>query len=185
MISYKTIIQHYATILFELTEDIINNKNITNTNYFIIIIKNIKNYLYKNSLLKKFLYTSLISKQKKINIINELFNYFKCDIFIFQFVKLLILKNRLFLLEEIFLKYIDIYNEIKNNTIKCMIISPIFIDKKIQENIAKKILNLKGKKYNIINKIDKSIIGGFLFIYNYKEWNYSINKQLDRINTEI
>lgn len=106
--------------------------------------------------------------------------FYNFDVLFFQFVKLLILRKREFLLKEIFLEYQEIYEKDQKGIVTPIIISSFPLRKDIQERIAHKIISNK-KKFHIINKIDKSIIGGFIFRLGYQEWNFSIQEQLLRI----
>ncbi|WP_185860782.1 ATP synthase F1 subunit delta [Blattabacterium cuenoti] len=168
--SNKKIIQHYARVFFEYS--VMNKSNI---DIFYHKLKEISFILNKNVYISKIINTYLLNKEKKIKIFKIIFYNF--DILLFQFVKLLILKKREYLLKEIFLEYQNIYEKDKKGFIKSIIISACPLKKDLQEIIARKIIYNK-KKFHIINKIDKSIIGGFIFRVGYKEWNFSIQEQL-------
>ncbi|WP_238785148.1 F0F1 ATP synthase subunit delta [Blattabacterium cuenoti] len=165
MIFYKKIIEHYAMILFKENEKRKDFKYKT--------IKNIYNLLCKNYYLMELLYNPLLNNNIKIQIIKEIF----FDIFLFNFMKILILKNRFFLLKRILLEYINIYDKKIKNIIKCIIITAVPISEDLQKMISKKIIP-NQEKFHIINRIDNSIIGGFIFMTEYKEWNFSIKKNL-------
>ncbi|WP_185852215.1 ATP synthase F1 subunit delta [Blattabacterium cuenoti] len=171
MFSNKKIIQHYARVFFEYSI-----MNMSNSRFFYHKIKKISFLLENNIDLNNILNTYLLNREKKIEIIKKIFYNF--DIFIFQFIKLLILRKREPLLKKIFLEYQKIYEEDKKGFIKSIVISAYPLSKDTQEIIAYKIISNNKKKFNIINKIDKSIIGGFIFRVGYKEWNFSIKKQL-------
>ncbi|WP_185867208.1 ATP synthase F1 subunit delta [Blattabacterium cuenoti] len=170
MFSYKKIIQHYARVLFEYSI-----MNMRNHEVFYHKIKKISLFFNKNLDIGKIISTPLLNSEKKIKIFKKIF--FTFDVLLFQFIKLLILKKRETFLQEIFLEYQKIYEENQKGFIKSIITSAIPLNKDIQEIIAKKIITNK-KKFHIINKIDQSIIGGFIFRVGYKEWNFSVQKQL-------
>ncbi|WP_185857386.1 ATP synthase F1 subunit delta [Blattabacterium cuenoti] len=179
MFSNKKIIQHYARVFFEYSITHIHNSEI-----FYLKIKKTSSLLKENIDLYKIIHTSLLKKEKKIEIFKKILYNF--DVFLFQFVKLLILRKRESLLEKIFIEYQKIYEEEKKGLIKSIVISAYPLNKEMQEIIAHKITtnchkkyeNKNKKKFHIINKIDKSIIGGFIFRIGYKEWNFSVQKQL-------
>ncbi|WP_185877941.1 F0F1 ATP synthase subunit delta [Blattabacterium cuenoti] len=176
MVFNKKIIKHYAMILF----DYINDSNHSKVYHRSII--NLYISLQKNFLLKKLMFTFFIKKNEKIIILKKIIN----NIFLYHFIKILILNDRIFLIEKILLEYNNIYDIKKNNIIKCILTTTIPINKTIQKMIAKKIIN-KKKKFIIINNINKNIIGGFVFVQikEYKEWDFSIKRYLNEINQII
>ncbi|WP_113738483.1 ATP synthase F1 subunit delta [Blattabacterium clevelandi] len=172
MFSKRRIIKHYAMVLFESSMKNHNMDSIYQK------IKKISFLLSNNVELNKFFHSSLLNSERKIQILEKIFYSF--DIFIFHFIKILIIRHREYLIKRIFLEYQKIYKE-KKGLLKCIITSffPLSID--IQKMIIHKIISSeksKNKKYHIINKIDKSLIGGFLFRIGYKEWDFSVKNQL-------
>ncbi|WP_185853402.1 ATP synthase F1 subunit delta [Blattabacterium cuenoti] len=164
------IIKHYARVFFEFS-----NKN----DFFYHKVKKVFSLLYQNVDLSKILSTPLLSSKKKIIIFKKILYPF--DIFLFQFVKLLIIRKRESLLREIFLEYQEIYKKEKKGLIKCIVISafPLSIDmQKIITHKIKMSPKYQKKKIHIINKADPSIIGGFLFRIGYEEWNFSVKEHL-------
>lgn len=169
----QKIVKHYARVFFEYS--IMNNND-----SFYYKVKKISSLLKTD--FNKILSTSLLSSKKKIIIFKKILYPF--DVSLFQFVKLLILRKRESLLKEIFLEYQKIYKEEKKGIVTCIIVSafPLSID--MQKIIAHKIKiypKYQKKKFHIINKIDKSIIGGFLFCIGSEKWNFSVKEQLDSI----
>ncbi|WP_185871151.1 F0F1 ATP synthase subunit delta [Blattabacterium cuenoti] len=173
----KNIIKHYAMILYE--ESIKNNNNTKNDFFYKKIKKASSILLYDNGKLKKIIQSLLLNDKKKIKIFKSIFYHF--DSLLFRFVQLLILRKREYLLYDIFLEYKNIYKVKTKKLVECSIttVYPINID--ILSKIAYKINPLKNKKYHIVNKINKSILGGFLFCIDNKKWDFSIKKQLSCI----
>ncbi|AER40589.1 MAG: ATP synthase F1 subunit delta [Flavobacteriales bacterium] len=175
MFSEKRVIQHYAMVLFEFSEKNHNRDSIPQK------IRRISLLLSKNLELNKVFDTCLLSDENKIQIVEKIFYSF--DIFIFHFIKLLITKKRGILLRKILLEYQEIYN--RKSFLRCILTSayPLSID--LQKIVVQKIISSKSKKYKIFNKIDKSIIGGFLLRTGYKEWDLSIKGQLFNIQKKL
>ncbi|WP_185873908.1 ATP synthase F1 subunit delta [Blattabacterium cuenoti] len=170
MFNKKKVIQHYAKIFFEFS---INNQD------FIFHKVQQISFLLKNHIeLNQLFYTSLLSTEKKIHIVEKLFHHF--DPSILHFIKFLIIRKREYLTKKIFLKYKKIYQKNKG-LLKCILISSHTLNINIQNIIIQKITKLKKDKYFIIHKIDPSIIGGFFLRIEYKEWDFSIKKQLFNI----
>ncbi|WP_185873360.1 F0F1 ATP synthase subunit delta [Blattabacterium cuenoti] len=171
----EKVVKHYAITLF----DIIDSDS-SKSKYHINII-NLYFFLQKNYFFEKIISSNFIKKNKKIIIIKNIFN----NIFIYNFLKILIINDRIFLLKKILSEYKKIYNIKKKNIIKCILITAVPINKKIQKMIARKIINDKKKEFIIVNNINKDIIGGFLFINKYREWDFSIKRCLNEINKKI
>ncbi|WP_185863312.1 ATP synthase F1 subunit delta [Blattabacterium cuenoti] len=172
MFSNKKIIQHYAKVFLEYS--LINkNSDITYEK-----MKEISFFLNKNTEICMILHTSMLGYEKKIKILKKIFYNF--DFLLFQFIKLLTIRKRESLLKEIFLEYQKIYEENQKGFVESIMISAFPLRKDIQKTIAHKIVSNK-KRFHIINRIDKSIIGGFIFRVGYKEWNFSIQEQLSYI----
>ncbi|AFJ90531.1 FoF1 ATP synthase subunit delta [Blattabacterium sp. (Blaberus giganteus)] len=169
MFSNKKIIQHYARVFFE--HSIIN---VNDSELFYHKIKKMSFLLNNDIYINEIIYTNLLNSEKKIKIFKKILYNF--DILLFKFVKLLIIKKRELFLKEIFLKYQKIYEENQKGFIKSVIISAFPLKKDMQKMIAQKIIS--NKKFHIFNKIDKSIVGGFIFRVGYKEWNFSVQEQL-------
>ncbi|WP_185862197.1 ATP synthase F1 subunit delta [Blattabacterium cuenoti] len=171
MFSNKKIVRHYAKIFFEYS-----NGN----DLFYEKVKKVSSLLYNNVYINRILYTSLLNSEKKIKIFKKIFYPF--DILLYKFIQLLIIRKREFFFKEILLEYKKIYKKEKKGLIKCIVISAFPLSMDMQKLIIHqiKIMTKYDKKFNIINKTDPSIIGGFLFRieYEYKEWNFSIREQL-------
>ncbi len=168
------VIKHYAKILFEYTK-----KN----NFFHKNIKFIFSLLQNNINFIKFFNTKLLYIRRKIKIVKKIFYNF--DLFIYNFTKFLILKNRENLLQKILLKYFNIYDRYKENIVICTIVSTYKLSEDIKYIIAKKIFNNKYSKIHINNKIDTSIIGGFILYKDYKEWDFSIKNNINKIKNKL
>ncbi|WP_185866650.1 ATP synthase F1 subunit delta [Blattabacterium cuenoti] len=168
MFSKKKVARHYAKVLFEHS---MNHEKWSSTYHK---IKKISFLLSQNLDLNKVLCTSLLSLSRKIQILEKIFYPF--DPFIFYFIKILTVRKREHLSKKIFLEYQKIYQE-KKGLLKCYLISAFPLKMDLQKIIINKIIS-ESKKYQIINKIDGSILGGFLLRIGYKEWDFSVKKQL-------
>ncbi|WP_185852840.1 ATP synthase F1 subunit delta [Blattabacterium cuenoti] len=173
MFSKKKVTRHYAKVLFEHS---MNNEKRDSTYYK---IKKLSLLLSQSIELNKVLCTSLLSSARKIQILEKIFYPF--DPFIFHFIKILTVRKREHLSKKIFLEYQKIYQE-KKGLLKCHLISAFPLKMDLQKIIINKIISLESKrnnkKYQIINKIDESILGGFLLRIGYKEWDFSVKGQL-------
>ncbi|WP_185864526.1 F0F1 ATP synthase subunit delta [Blattabacterium cuenoti] len=179
----KKIIKHYANIFYDYS---IKNVNNVIHDTFYHKIKIVCCLLNNNEFFIKISNNSLLDSKNKIKIFRT--NFYNFDHLIYRFIEILTLHKREYLFYQILLEYQKIYERKIKKLIKCSIttVFPISID--MQEKIAYKIYPLKkDKHYYIVNKINKSIIGGFIFCIedNNKEWDFSIKKQLSYIQEKI
>ncbi|WP_185855568.1 ATP synthase F1 subunit delta [Blattabacterium cuenoti] len=175
----KKIIEHYAKILFESSSNLKNKSSV----YYYKEIKEIYFTFFKNIWIKKILSTHLLTSEKKIFYLEKILFYF--DPLLCNFIKLVILKKREILLKKILFRYKEIYEENEKNMNTCIITTSIPLDKKIKNKILKKTNFFVGKNVKIINKIDKSIIGGFLIQTQYKKFDFSIKNKLEIISKKF
>lgn len=172
MFSKKRVTRHYAKVLFEYS---MNNDKKDSTYHK---IKKISFLLSQSIELNKVLCTSLLSPVRKIKVLEKIFYPF--DPFIFHFIKILTVRKREHFSKNIFLEYQKIYQK-KKGLLKCHLISAFPLKMDLQKIIINKIIFLdkkNNKQYQIINKIDESILGGFLLRIGYKEWDFSVKGQL-------
>ncbi|WP_185882471.1 ATP synthase F1 subunit delta [Blattabacterium cuenoti] len=169
------IINNYAKVLFEYSI-----KHEKNSCLFYKKIEKLYNFLLINFEFHQMFISSIISKKTKLKIIKKI--YYDHELLIYKFIKLLIIRNREFFLKKIIYEYITIYKKHKG-LINCLFISSTYINKKIQQYVLQKILN--KTTYNIINKIDPYIIGGFILQIEWQEWDFSVKRQLFNIKNKF
>ncbi|WP_185882988.1 F0F1 ATP synthase subunit delta [Blattabacterium cuenoti] len=162
----EKIIKHYAFILFE--SSIMLDKN------FYKKIKKVYQMFSHEKFMKKIMYNAFLTSDEKISI----FKNSSLNPFLFHFIKILILQKRELLFLDILKRYMIIYEENIQNIIQCVIITSIPINEKLQQVILKKVDFYKKVTFHVKNKIDQSIIGGFLLRIGYKELDFSIKRQL-------
>lgn len=151
----STISRNYAQALFESFED----KVIIKTQ-----LSDVIDTINSSNDLKAVLTNPSISHSKKLEIVDEIFNT-QIDSRILNFIKLLIEKQRISELEEIFQAFNEIID--KNSNRKTVeIISSIQLDDSTKE----KIINSLNKKLNCDIQpkwqTDEKIIAGLIFKYD-------------------
>ena len=86
-----------------------------------------------------------------------------------NFIDLILEKNHPELLTDLLIMYRDMYNDYKGIAV-VTITSVVKLDEKRQQHLLSLIKHEINGKIQIINKIDKNIIGGF--VINYKDYQY-------------
>ena len=130
---------------------------------------------------KTFLSSSRISKQEKKDVINTVLKD-KTDKYILYFLYVLIDKNRIDHYDEIFKEFIHLCNE-ELNIKEGIIETPRPLDKELIKKLEDT-LSKDGKKIELYEKINKSLISGFkITIDNHVIDNSLRNKINDLENT--
>ena len=94
-----------------------------------------------------------------------------------KLLSLLISNNRLFLLKEVAKSYINLFNE-QQGELNATVISAIPLTQNLEKQIHGKLEDFTGKKISLLNKIDKSLLGGFILKIGDMEFNSSLAYKL-------
>ena len=94
-----------------------------------------------------------------------------------KLLSLLISNNRLFLLKEVAKSYINLFNE-QQGELNATVISAIPLTQNLEKQIHGKLEDFSGKKISLLNKIDKSLLGGFILKIGDMEFNSSLAYKL-------
>jgi len=152
------------TIIDSVIKDIVELKKICENNKFLKIIS--------NPIIKQ---GSIFTLFKKILVgfDNETLN----------FINFLVQKKRINLLYEISSYFIDLY-DLKKGDKQVEIITAKKIDFHLQKIIVQKVID-KKIKYNISNKIDPNIIGGFILKVDDFNYDASLKRKFTDLKSSI
>ena len=101
-----------------------------------------------------------------------------------KLLSLLISNNRLFLLKEVAKSYINLFNE-KKGELNATVISAIPLTQNLEKQIHGKLEDFTGKKISLLNKIDKSLLGGFILKIGDMEFNSSLAYKLKTFKAKL
>ncbi len=104
-----------------------------------------------------------------------------------KFIDLIISKQRGSLLVPIFERFESFYKSIKGIT-QATVYSPIALSDKIQESLKEIVKKGKGgnvNEVNLENKIDESLLGGFVLQFEDKLLDKSVNTQLKSLKKAL
>ncbi|NLN14397.1 MAG: ATP synthase F1 subunit delta [Tissierellia bacterium] len=124
-----------------------------------------------------------ISKDEKKSLITEIFRG-RLSQEVINFFYIIIDKRREKFIFDIIREYQSIYNEY-NNILKVEAVTAIQMDEKAKEKLKLVLENKLGKKVDIINKVDKSILGGVLLKMEGKIIDSTIRSQLKKLENLI
>lgn len=97
---------------------------------------------------------------------------------------LLINNRRISLLNEVALKYIILNEELKGEGV-AYVTTAVPISKDLEKKVLKQVSELTGNKITIENKVDDSIIGGFVLRVGDLQYDASISNKLNNIKREF
>ena len=101
-----------------------------------------------------------------------------------KLLSLLISNNRLFLLKEVAKSYINLLNE-QQGELNATVISAIPLTQNLEKQIHGKLEDFSGKKISLLNKIDKSLLGGFILKIGDMEFNSSLAYKLKTFKAKL
>ena len=173
----STIFFRYANSLFELAKEAKSCDEIYNQlNILCAIFEN-------NNDIKKFFANFSVSKEEKFKLIERDFGT-DFDVYIINFLKLLIDKYRIQFLPKIFKEFKTLYNEYKN-------IKEVTIISAIKLNVANKnkIVNMLKAKLNmaidLVEVVNPALIGGLIIKYDDKMLDASLEGKFKNLKKKL
>ncbi|MBP7215412.1 MAG: ATP synthase F1 subunit delta [Candidatus Kapabacteria bacterium] len=170
----KRIAQRYAKALFLIAQDEQKMEILHNN------ILYIQNVLQKSRDLTLLLKNPIISPNKKIRILEDIFGSNVDDIII-KFLIFVVKKNRENLVSNILAEFIDMYNE-ANNLVEVEIVSAHPLNDQSKEKIIESVSKLINKNVIPRYKINPKIIGGIQLKFADYLYDASVKKQLETLN---
>ncbi len=138
-----------------------------------------------HSFLKNILLHPAIEKDKKQKIINDIFYpNNKKNVVGVNFLKLLIKKNRIKNLEEIFSQYRLLCQEFYG-TIEAIVFSAFPLSKSEKEIVSKAIKKITHKKIEIEERIDNTLIAGIKIEYLGKTGDWTVKSRLKKMQERL
>lgn len=99
-------------------------------------------------------------------------------------IALLTDNGRIDLLNEVALKYIALYEQLKGEDV-AYITTAVPITPQIEEKALKQLASISDKKVSLQNKVDKNIIGGFVLRLGDIQYDASIATKLNNLKREF
>jgi F-type H+-transporting ATPase subunit delta len=125
----------------------------------------------------------IVSVSKKIAILTDLFGK-KINPVTLKFLTLITKKRREPNLEAIANEFVGSYKEYKQ--IETVVITSAFgLDEKLRKEVLALVKKDTKSEIELVEKVDKSIIGGFIIKKGDKEFDASILKKLNKIKQEF
>ncbi|MCC8406681.1 MAG: F0F1 ATP synthase subunit delta [Rickettsia endosymbiont of Sceptobius lativentris] len=172
------LIENYAVALF-------NNAMVDNIQDKIFEeITAINRIITDNFDMREFLFSPIVNKNDKINVVNSLVKNTKFNKIVNNFLLLLVKNSRTAILSNIVDAYNTLLYESKNIKI-VQVISANKLQPKEQEWIKSRIEKELNQKTEILFDIDSTIIGGIVIKYDSMLQDYSIKGSLEKITKAL
>ena len=134
--------------------------------------------------LGKTLSSPILEKEIKKKIIIEIFSE-KINSSLLNFLKLLADRQRIEILTSILDRFLEIYRE-NSNIALATVISAVELTDDQKGLITKKIINIAGtEKLELVTKIDRSLIGGFVASVGSKVIDASLASQIRKLGLSL
>ena len=175
--NYSAITTRYSKALFTLAKE----KNILSNieKDMALIVSVCDNEQYFN----QFLENPVLAYSKKIDIFNKIFKG-KTDTITINFFQLIAKNRREQFLRHMAVNFLNLYK--KSQGIKTIHFSTV---EKISEAVKKEIKELVKSSFksktDLVEKINKDLIGGFVFRIDDEQYDASVANQLEKIKREI
>ncbi len=177
MVDYQDVIKVYATSLYETSKENGCEQELFSQVCFL------KDMLNDNLLFFKILTSITVTKVERKNIIDQCFqNYL--NVYLVNFLKILIDNNRIRYIFKIIEKYRHIYYQ-NNGIEEAVIISAIQLSEEERQEILIKLEKLINKKIVARYFVDQDIMGGLIVQTDNKLFDMSLKNKLDDIKNLV
>lgn len=171
------IANRYAKALFDLAQE--NNQLDQVKNDMELVISVCR----QNKDFSLMLQSPIIFTDKKEAILKDIFEKQLQQISYF-FLLIITRKKREAILEYIARQFVVIYKEFKNIT-TAKLSTAIKLDKALSEKITSLLEEQTKGEIELIEKVDKDLIGGFVLGYDDKQYDASVKKQIKELQRDF
>lgn len=167
----------YADALFQLAvEDNSLDETYRELNQISDIFNDNPDYL-------KVLCVPTVNAQDKLESLSIVFKG-KISVLLYNFLGVLIDKNRISLIYKIISEFADKYND-KNGILEVIATTIKPLNPTIREKLIKKLELISSKKITLVEKIDPSILGGIVLNYKNTQIDASVKSKIDNMRAQI
>ena len=148
----------------------------------VIESEKVKEIISFNKDLQKTLKNKIVPNQTKKNILLKTFG--NVSVNLKNLIEILLRKNRLYLLDDILVQFIELY-KFSSGIETCYLISADKISNRTENNLKPIIRKITKNKIKISNIIDKDLIGGFIIKVGDIQFDNSVKSSLNRLRTSL
>jgi F-type H+-transporting ATPase subunit delta len=132
---------------------------------------------------RAFINNPIIKSDKKVAILEEIFGK-KINAVSAQFIKLITKKKRESYLESIAKQFLKQYNQHKQ-ILTAVVTTAAGLDETLKQKVLQMVIDSTKWEVELVEKIEPSIIGGFILEYSDKRIDTSISQKLNRLRREF
>ncbi|MEI6888339.1 MAG: ATP synthase F1 subunit delta [Bacteroidales bacterium] len=166
------IAERYAKALFEMA---LEKKVLEEVNKDMVLLSTL---IRETRPLKLFLRAPIINPGKKRAVMDEILAGFNAVTI--AFINLLVAKRRESTIPEVVNQFVEQYNLYKN-IIVLRVKTAVPIDQDLRGQFSSVMARYTKASIEIIEEVDESVIGGFVLSWDDKQYDASIQKQIDRM----
>ena len=145
-------------------------------------MKLVKKTFSNNIELKHMVDSRVIKNSVKLSSLNLIFkNLGSLSI---SLIRVLFENNRMNILDVVALKYIERYKDFKGIQ-SATVTTAVPLNNELEKQVLETISKLTNKKTTLINKVDQSLVGGFVLRVGDIEYNASFKNKLKNIKQEF
>lgn len=171
------IAKKYANALFEMAKE---TNCVQKANEDLVFVVET---ITTNDELKKFIYSPLIKKEDKKDVLERLFSM-HIDKVCLDFLKMLADSNRIDVIQEILNQFTIIFDE-EHNIVKPVITSAIQLNDEQKQSIVSKLQNKLSKNVEPEFVIDSNIIGGLIIDIDDRTMDFSLKSKFDNMHKQL
>ncbi len=142
----------------------------------------IKDTVAENKELATLLGSPVVKSAMKKSILGEIFK--DCSEITKGLLGILTDNKRIDLLKEVALKYIIQYEQMKGEDV-AYVTSAVPLNAALEKKILAEVIKMTGKKVTIENKVDESLIGGFVLRVGDLQYDASVSNKLNGLKREF
>ena len=142
----------------------------------------VKKTFANNIELKYMVDSRVIKNSLKLNSLNLIFK--GLNPLSISLIKVLFENNRINILDVVAIKYIERYKDFKGIQ-SATVTTAVPLSDELENQVLERISKLTSKKTTLINKVDQSLIGGFVLRVGDLEYNASFKNKLKNIKQEF
>ena len=124
-----------------------------------------------------------IERDSRIRVVDETFGG-RAHVFIVNFMKLLVEKERIDCLEDCVKWFHQRYNE-DMDIVEAQVTSAVPLSENDQEALRQKLQQMSGKKIHLITQVDSSVIGGVRVEMDGRRYDNTIQNKLGRLKQDL
>ncbi|GAA0753692.1 ATP synthase F1 subunit delta [Psychroflexus lacisalsi] len=168
--------RRYAKAIIELAqENKLDNKVLDN-------FKSMHSTISENKELRLMLSSPLIEVDKKQSVLLEIFK--DAESLVKKLIKTLADNNRIEILNHVAQEYINLYNSI-HHIQSATVVTAVEMTKDLEEKVQEKIKEITGYTANLTNRVDESILGGFILRLKDLQFDASVSGGLKRFKRQL